>query len=554
MKNMYPKQNNPYFPSRKGNLSLPVLLLFMGLSNALSAGQNHELQIAVDEETLSSNASLFENREGSEHEITLVVDEFSGELTFTLEIPSEGLTGFENEDRGTSGSIENIVDDIDSIDWPDTSGPQNWTVTPDENKLSVSINLSQIDENFPMEWKIEFPQTEEGSGKITTEDYSSHQRRLVEEDDDTSFDDLSSDGKGEVYGGDNPPPTTIRLLPGFITLGDVGNDQLQKFQDGEATPEFRVGTEDNHITSSQVDGFSLTWEPVSGDDETPDLSAMDNYEDEERHEHFSDHEAATPNIPRPRWFSQNGSEWQPGPGMSPSNEEGAPMEVNWRIEVTVTLNGGEELVLEGDDGLEMEVFIPRPTVTRPAVVGWPQITVVDGKETIDGKGYLSRRAACINKDEMLESNNFYEKIIEEHEGYHLKQWASIEPWSRLFDADGLYEAKLKDLSGDRLIVTIREYRDKVNEMGNKFMDDTSVYGNNFNCFENEAHSNSNDVEPDFLNVYLGEGSTYECADGKTEVETISSDSNPPDDHEFLIFPNPGDYSGQYDPDNLTFCN
>ncbi|MCC5790395.1 MAG: hypothetical protein JJT75_12225 [Opitutales bacterium] len=552
MKNMHPTQNKPSLPSLKDNLTLSVLLLFAGLSHSLFAQQNHQLQIGLEEGSLSSNATAFENRQGSEHEITLVVNEFSGQLTFTVEIPSEGLTGYDNKDRGTSGSIENIVDDIDSIGWPDTSGPENWQVSPQGDKLSVTINLNQIDENFPMEWEIEFTQTEEGSGEITTNDWSSHQRRLIEEED-KSFDD--PDGEGEVYGLDNPPPTTIRLLPGFITLNDVGNEQVQKFQDGEPTPEFRVGTEENHITADQVQGFFWTWEPVSGDDETPDLSAMeDNYEDGQRHKHFSDHEAATPYIPRPRWFSQNGSRWQPAPGMSPSDEEGAPMEVRWRIQVTVTLNGGEEFVLEEDDGLEMEVFIPRPTVTRPRVVGTPDIGVVNGVETVIGQGSFLRSAACINKDGMIEENKFYKKIIESHEGYHLRQWATIEPWSRLFDADGLYEAKLKDMSGGDLMSQIGRARNKVNEMGDEFMDNRSVYGNNFNCFENQAHSNSNNEEPDFLNVYLGEGSAYECADGPTEIEEIQGDSNPPDDHEYLIFSEPGNYSSQFDEGNLKFGN
>ncbi|MCH8474961.1 MAG: hypothetical protein LAT55_07010, partial [Opitutales bacterium] len=168
---------------------------------------------------LDSHRVLVDNGEASTDIVFLITGD-SGDLIFTLEIPPEGLTGYGEESRGVGDEMKYIVEDIDSIDWPDTNRPSDWKFSDKENdlkktlNLKITIDLSKIDENFPMEWEIEFPQTEAGSGMIETNDWSSHQRRQTAEEGETDPGEEFSgpDGKGEVYGGDNPEITTVRLV------------------------------------------------------------------------------------------------------------------------------------------------------------------------------------------------------------------------------------------------------------------------------------------------------------------------------------------------------
>ncbi|MCH8476180.1 MAG: hypothetical protein LAT55_13245, partial [Opitutales bacterium] len=233
----------------------------------------------------ASGATLVDNGEESTDIIFIITDD-SGELTFTLEIPPEGLTGYGEDSRGTDDKMEHIVEDIRSIDWPSTNRPTEWSFVEDGDDLKITIDLSKIDENFPMEWEIEFPQTEAGSGKIETNDWSSHQRRQTEEEGETDPGEEFSapDGRGEVYGGDNPATTTVRLMKvdivstplvlyansradvpisfsiypeGLIELNDIADIDLKIEIDG-VSHDLDVKVENDIVEGNEADDSSPT--------------------------------------------------------------------------------------------------------------------------------------------------------------------------------------------------------------------------------------------------------------------------------------------------------
>ena len=111
-------------------------------------------------------------------------------------------------------------------------------------------------------------------------------------------------------------------------------------------------------------------------------------------------------------------------------------------------------------------------------------------------------------------NQFHNKIIAVHENEHIDQWNNQSPWKDLYDADDLWEEiKSMTVQGERTAVE-PILRQKIDAL----IKDAVLLSNirasdSWHCRERKAHTLSNAVAPDFLEVDLDcayPSTHYEC--------------------------------------------
>lgn len=184
-----------------------------------------ETTIEADEtnEPDEMTAFLFMPKEPEEGQSEL------SEFSFVVEIPPDGLMG---GDSGSSakgivaeaGHFSSGTDfSFRSVTWP-ASLPSNWVLDDSyganhQAEITVTLNSEASDAEDSTGFELD------GAGSIKTLDWSSHQRKQAEEDDDDTdvwdiFD--NPDGIGQVQAADNPERVMFSLLK--VDL-DIANGQ-----------------------------------------------------------------------------------------------------------------------------------------------------------------------------------------------------------------------------------------------------------------------------------------------------------------------------------------
>lgn len=186
------------------------------------------------------------------------------EFSFVVEIPPDGLMG------GDSGSsAQGIVAEAThfssgadfsfrSVTWP-ASLPSNWVLDDSyganhQAKITVTLN-SEASIGFELD----------GAGSIKTLDWSSHQRKQAEEDDDGGdvweiFD--NPDGIGQVQAADNPKRVMFSLLKVQIDESEFDRSWIGE----EKMPYGMYLNEERELNvnlgpSPLPDGLSITFFP-----------------------------------------------------------------------------------------------------------------------------------------------------------------------------------------------------------------------------------------------------------------------------------------------------
>lgn len=148
------------------------------------------------------------------------------------------------------------------------------------------------------------------------------------------------------------------------------------------------------------------------------------------------------------------------------------------------------------------VYVPGAQTINPKVVGFP---ILDTRESPAGiewyvkdKGDLRRSAPEI-KAEMPATSQFYHKVVEVHEACHVTQYNEMEPWKDLWDANKLYEERLKALHAitrEDLESEIKFWIWAENKTGKL----EAFTEENVKKAEKEAFAASNAVEPHYLEM------------------------------------------------------
>ena len=111
-------------------------------------------------------------------------------------------------------------------------------------------------------------------------------------------------------------------------------------------------------------------------------------------------------------------------------------------------------------------------------------------------------------------NQFYSKIIAVHEGEHIDQWNNQSPWKDLYDADALWEEiKSMTVQGERTAVE-PILRQKIDALIKRAIENYDRNASrSADCRERKAHTLSNAVDPNFLEVDLScayQSPNYDC--------------------------------------------
>jgi hypothetical protein len=144
------------------------------------------------------------------------------EFEFRVKIPPEGLL------QGTaSGSAQGIVAvaghfsssadfSFKNVTWPEDF-PPNWQLDSGygaHHEAKITVILNSEDENAEPSAELEL----DGEGSIQTLDWSSHQRRIAEEEEQSAWEKFSHpDGVGRVQALDNPPVVSFSILSVELT-------------------------------------------------------------------------------------------------------------------------------------------------------------------------------------------------------------------------------------------------------------------------------------------------------------------------------------------------
>lgn len=119
---------------------------------------------------------------------------------------------------------------------------------------------------------------------------------------------------------------------------------------------------------------------------------------------------------------------------------------------------------------------------------------------------MTRSAPVINSDGMLSSNSFYTKIISEHEGKHVTQWTSEEPWSKSFDPNLVYQ-KFATETKTGSLYDVQSWTSQLHAEANavfvKYLNDCVTHANaTSHNRERDAHAISNGVNPPYLRAHV----------------------------------------------------
>ena len=152
---------------------------------------------------------------------------------------------------------------------------------------------------------------------------------------------------------------------------------------------------------------------------------------------------------------------------------------------------------------QWRVYLPNP----PATTSWPRISgfptlakrKVGGKNEwyVSGIGTLARTAPQINEN-LPKTSQFYNKVVTVHEGRHVTQWTSMNPWQNLFDANSLYANTLSSMTSG---VSEQVLRKSVQHQIDLLVaTDRVIAQMTVVDRERDAFAASNAVAPDYLEV------------------------------------------------------
>ena len=230
---------------------------------------------------------------------------------------------------------------------------------------------------------------------------------------------------------------------------------------------------------------------------------------------FDDKTAPEPTVPKPRWFSTTGETWQAN--VEDCSHKGAPFRCNYKISCVVTVKGGTFETPKVD----WEVFVPLPHVKPPSLnhrrptVENRYVAEDDTYEAYvkDRNGFARIGPQLVPKG--FESRNqFHNKIIAVHENEHIDQWNNQSPWKDLYDADALWEEiQGRTVKGERTAVE-PILRKKIDALIKRAIENYDRNASrSADCRERKAHTLSNAVDPNFLEVDLScayQSPNYDC--------------------------------------------
>lgn len=306
---------------------------------------------------------------------------------------------------------------------------------------------------------------------------------------------------------DDAETVTVRLLKVDVEVPEAA-------QDGEPSEKFKITGLPSGVT---VDSYEWKWHT----DHYPN-AAHPNESHLPAGEFFDDKTKAEPTVPEPRWFSTTGDKHQEGegrPALANCSHPGAPFRSNYKISCIVTIGGASFETTKVD----WEVYIPQPTVSRPHLNSKrPKVSNRYLEATDEWEAYVSDRngfarvAPSLNPAQFDTRNLFYNKIITVHESEHIDQWNNQAPWKDLYDADDLW-AEINDMTvtGERTAVE-PQLRQMIDSLVQDHLEASDQANDlTFHCRERKAHTLSNAVNPDFLEIDLGCGypsSNYSCSE------------------------------------------
>jgi hypothetical protein len=266
-----------------------ILTVFsIGFLEVVADNRYHDLEFLVEESSIKPSDSvnmITERNEAGDVTGYLFApkDPELTEFEFTVKIPPDGLL------QGTaSGSAQGIVAvaghfsssadfSFKNVTWPEDL-PPNWELNSEygaNHEAKITVTLNSEDENAEPSAELEL----DGEGSIQTLDWSSHQRRIAEEEEQSAWEKFSDpDGVGRVQALDNPPVVLLSILSVDSikfqkpTMGSSWKtvDEVYKHLGVYTGQSATFGV--NHTPSGITipDGF-LTWGGLTSGD-TPEVS------------------------------------------------------------------------------------------------------------------------------------------------------------------------------------------------------------------------------------------------------------------------------------------
>lgn len=161
---------------------------------------------------------------------------------------------------------------------------------------------------------------------------------------------------------------------------------------------------------------------------------------------------------KPQWYSETGSKWlkiQEGdriPGPCVNMGEGDRPSCKYQVRCCVLFDDGTSSITPWVDW-GVYVYKSSPLTARPnffkndiGTFAIPNVEADDDKQAngkyiarVRNRGDFKRIPAQISTyGGMTNSNGFWNKIIVAHEGEHVNQWSTQDPWNGLYGADALW--------------------------------------------------------------------------------------------------------------------
>lgn len=182
----------------------------------------HDLVFLVEESSITPSESVNMITERNEAgDVTGYIfapkDPELTEFKFTVKIPPDGLlqgvsSGSAQGIVAVAGHFSSSADfSFKNVTWPEDL-PPNWVLDSSEggeHEALITVTLNSEHENAEQTAELEL----DGEGSIQTLDWSSHQRKKAEEEEQSAWEMFSDpDGVGRVQALDNPPMVSFSIL------------------------------------------------------------------------------------------------------------------------------------------------------------------------------------------------------------------------------------------------------------------------------------------------------------------------------------------------------